>query len=86
MFDSAIYYIEAAAADGRFPISHDGARVASFASRDDAARLAMHLATIASEMGLHGRVIDRGFDRKPMVIFDRAPIPETDLPWEAVTA
>lgn len=86
MFDSATYYIEAAAHDGRFPISHDGVRVASFASRDDAARLAMHLATIAAEMGMHGRVIDRGLDRRPFIIFDRAPIAEADLPWHAVDA
>ena len=85
MFDSAIYYIENEGPDGRVPISHDGIRVASFASRDDAARLATHLASIAAEMGMHGRVIDRG-GRRPSVIFDRGPIAEADLPWQAVEA
>ena len=84
MLDSAIYYIESESQDGRSQLSHDGVIVASFASHEDALRLATHLARSASEMGMYARVVERAGNRRPAIIFEREPIDDAHLPWDAI--
>jgi hypothetical protein len=84
MLDSATYYVEYDGGEGRSLVHHDGLQVASFASHDDALRIATHLASSAAELGMYSRVVELGDNRHASIVFERDPIPEADLPWHAL--
>ena len=84
MLDSAIYYVEFDIGAGRSLVYHDGLQVASFASHDDALRVAAHLAGSASELGMYSRVVELADEGPASIVFERDPIREADLPWHAL--